>query len=351
MTLSALLTPPGSALRAVGEGSSAQGEPRGTASGGEVGRAEELPSPSVPGVTLRRAGESLETVSTKSGEFSLLASPPGLEVQHGRLGEGKRLTLVPFDPGSEIGTEFYYILSGEMSADLPTGTLVANAGDVIVVHQLEAPTIFLARSEVRFLYATNLPSFHQISGRLRELMRLATEVERKDGYTAQHCLRLQQLSYATGKELGLAHHRLRNLSYGAYLHDVGKARLPVELLLKPGALTAEEWTEMKKHPTYGRQMLDETFMKPAGAIVEQHHERRDGSGYPLGLRGDEILVESSIVAVADTYDAMTTDRPYRKGASPETAMQELAKFAGRHYPAEVVDAFAVISERLTELPG
>jgi len=314
-------------------------------------RMEDTRAPIVPGLTLRNAGESLETVATKSGEFSLLASPPGLEVQAGRLEPGKRLTLIPFEEGAVEGTEIYYVLSGTLEATLPTGPHIVGAGALLVARELKAPTILHAVTEVRFLYVSSQPTFDQLSGKLKELMRLATEVEMKDGYTAQHCLRLQQLSYATGRELSLPSHRLRNLSYGAYLHDVGKAKVPTTLLRKAGPLTPEEWIVMKRHATFGREMLEQTFMKPAGVIVEQHHERSDGSGYPYGLRGGEILVESSVVAVADTYDAITTDRPYRKGAAPDEALSEIARFEGIHYPEIVVEAFFEAVRRLGTKAG
>ena len=107
-------------------------------------------------------------------------------------------------------------------------------------------------------------------------------------------------------------------------------------------LTPEEWEVIKKHPTHGRELLAQTFMKEAATIVEQHHERSDGSGYPKGLSGDKILIESSIVAVADTFDAMTTDRPYRKASTQAEALAELHKYAGVHYPKEVVRAFCAV---------
>ena len=96
----------------------------------------------------------------------------------------------------------------------------------------------------------------------------------------------------------------------------------------------------------GRELLEPTFMKDAGKIVEQHHERLDGSGYPFGLSGEAVMIESYIVAVADTYDAMTTDRPYRKALLPEVAFAELERYSGIHYPSEVVRAFASAIKRV-----
>jgi HD-GYP domain-containing protein (c-di-GMP phosphodiesterase class II) len=129
------------------------------------------------------------------------------------------------------------------------------------------------------------------------------------------------------------------LEFGAYFHDVGKIHIPLSILNKPAKLEPSEWEVIKKHPIFGRELLDNTFIKEAGVIVEQHHERIDGSGYPYGLSGDEVLIEASIVAVADTYDAMTTDRPYRQALPQEVALEEIRKYIGIHYSKEVVRAF------------
>ena len=299
---------------------------------------DQLPT-SIPGLTVRLAGESLETVTTKSGDFRLLAAASNLEMISIRLSPGKRIFLVPFDDGVKGAVEMYFIVSGFLEAVLPSGPLRVGAGATLVSRDLAGPVNFQATSDVELLYVTTQPTFHQVSHELKELMDLAMEVEMKDGYTAQHCLRLQQLSYATGQEMGMSHHDLHYLEYGSYLHDVGKARVPVQILQKPGPLTAEEWAVMRMHPTYGREMLDATFMREAGRIVEQHHERLDGSGYPGGLSGSAVAVEASIVAVADTYDAITTDRPYRKGAPREVAFAEIEKGSGKHFPPAVVRAF------------
>ena len=219
------------------------------------------------------------------------------------------------------------------------------AGDLLLTESLEAPLILSASDEVRFLYVTSRPTFHEISGRLGELMALAVEVEIKDGYTAEHCLRLQRLSFETGRALGLAPDRLRLLSYAAYLHDVGKIKVPTAVLEKPAELSQDEWALVRQHPTFGRELLETTFMREAGRIVEGHHERMDGSGYPYGLAGEDILLESYIVAVTDAYDAMTTERPYHRAVSREEAVAELRRCAGLYYPAEVTEAFLATLER------
>jgi HD-GYP domain-containing protein (c-di-GMP phosphodiesterase class II) len=144
--------------------------------------------------------------------------------------------------------------------------------------------------------------------------------------------------------MGLSHDRLYLLNYGSYLHDIGKVKLPEGLLQKPGKLTAEEWLVMKQHPSMGRELLENSFLQNVGAIVEQHHERLDGSGYPKGLNGLEISLEAYIIAVADTFDAMTTDRPYRAALPVSQALAELHKYADQHYPREVVNAFITANE-------
>ncbi len=295
------------------------------------------------GLSLRKKGESLETVSSKAIEVQLLAAGQGVEILEGKLGKGKRITLVP----SGKALETYYILEGQLRSDSDAAarSIAVDAGDYLVTESLAESYTLLAQTDVRFLYFTSQPTFHEISEELGDLMRLAVEVEVKDGYTAEHCRRLQVLSYAAGQELGLAQDRLYLLDYGAYLHDVGKVKVPANILRKPSTLTQAEWALMKKHPTFGRELLEKTYLKRAGVIVEQHHERLDGSGYPHALSGEDVLIESYIVAVADAYDAMTTDRPYRRAAPPEQAFIELRKYAGIYYPKEVVRAFISVVMR------
>lgn len=283
------------------------------------------------GLSFYKRGESLERVASKAVEVQLLAAGQGAEVLESTLRQGERITLLSTGQAVEI----YYILEGRLAY----GPTVLSTGDYFVTTELREAATLSALSEVRFLYFTSQPVFHMLSEELEQLMHLAVEVELRDGYTAEHCSRLQSLSYATGQELDLPPNRLHLLDYGAYLHDVGKVRVPLEILQKPAALNDAEWAVIKQHPTFGRELLETTYLNGAGAIVEQHHERLDGSGYPRGLAGDDIMTEAAIVAVADTYDAMTTDRPYRRALASAQAFAELKRYAGRHYPKDVVSAF------------
>lgn len=279
----------------------------------------------------------IETISEGALQRRLLVTQPGgVELHELSLRRGETLTVAP----REGVQESYYMLKGVLVG----ANLRLAVGDCLLSRTPDAPLTLRAEASTRLLYVSSVPTFWSVSQTLRELMNLAVSIEKKDGYTAEHCHRLQRLALAVGKQLGLPQERLYLLDVAAFLHDVGKVRVPVEVLQKPSPLTPSEWRLIKQHPTFGREMLEDTLIAEAGPIVEQHHERPDGSGYPYGLRGKEILLEAHIVAVTDAFDAMTTDRPYRAALPRGAATQRIDRLAGKHYPEEVVEAFlAVIS--------
>jgi putative nucleotidyltransferase with HDIG domain len=170
---------------------------------------------------------------------------------------------------------------------------------------------------------------------------LALTLDARDPYTAGHSERVSAISVALGREMGLADDQLSVLRLGALLHDIGKIGIADQVLLKPGPLTAEEYDVIKQHPTVGARILRSVpFLAPHLQIVELHHERPDGRGYPHGLRSDETPLLARIVHVADAFDAMTSARAYRPAWSSGEALRELWRCAGTQFDVEIVQALA-----------
>jgi len=171
------------------------------------------------------------------------------------------------------------------------------------------------------------------------VLAMGSVVERRDPYTAGHERRVAELTVATATRMGIDGRQLEDLRLAALIHDVGKISVPAEILSKPGRLTTTEFELIKVHAQAGHDVLQPiAFESPVATMVLQHHERLDGSGYPNGLHGEEILREARVLAVADVYEAMTAHRPYRPGLPREDAVAELLSGAGVLYDAEAVEA-------------
>jgi HD-GYP domain-containing protein (c-di-GMP phosphodiesterase class II) len=180
---------------------------------------------------------------------------------------------------------------------------------------------------------------------------LVKAVEAKDPYTAGHSERVMQYSLMIGEYFGLSAHELKILKMGTLIHDIGKIGIPDEILTKPSGLTAEEYDVIKRHSEVGYDMIQGIpMLRECAPIVRLHHERLDGSGYPLGLRGDEIPFLVRISAVADIFDAMTSNRAYRRGLPTRVAIDELRREAGLlRIDSDIVEAFArAITRQRTE---
>lgn len=172
------------------------------------------------------------------------------------------------------------------------------------------------------------------------LAALVEAMEAKDPYTRGHSEQVRRLSVELAKEVGLNTASVNVVSRAAALHDLGKIETPDAILHKNGPLTPEEWEILKKHPARTATILSSLdFLREEVRAAVLHHERYDGAGYGVGLKGDQIPIESSIIAVADMFDAMNSDRPYRTKLPRETILAELQKTRGVQHPAAVVDAF------------
>ncbi|MER7131584.1 HD-GYP domain-containing protein [Streptosporangium saharense] len=175
---------------------------------------------------------------------------------------------------------------------------------------------------------------------------LCQAVETKDYYTRGHCTRVSLASGMIAQEIGMGSERLRAIRYAGMLHDVGKLGVPTKVLQKDGPLTEEEYAAIQLHPMRGLEIVRGIdFLDEAFAGIMHHHERQDGKGYPMGLAGEEIPEFARIIAVADAFDSMTSDRSYRGARPVEVAMAELRKGAGTQFDPEMVVAFTRAVDR------
>lgn len=190
-------------------------------------------------------------------------------------------------------------------------------------------------------YATDVRQLYQQLQRsiCQSLLGLANALEAKDPYTRGHSERVGALGRRLALVLGLKSAEAETIAQAGLLHDIGKIGVPEAVLRKPGALNRDDWTIMRQHPLIGAQIVTPFEFFASGALViRHHHERCDGSGYPDGLAGAAIPIGARIIAVADVYDALTSERPYRKALSPDAAVAHLISEAGRTLDDEVIVA-------------
>jgi response regulator RpfG family c-di-GMP phosphodiesterase len=190
------------------------------------------------------------------------------------------------------------------------------------------------------------------NARLEEMVRARTQallegliaaLDYRDAETQWHSRRVSLYARRLAHQLGMQEPELTVIEHGALLHDIGKIGVRDRVLLKPGPLTTDEWSEMKRHPELGWALLQRVdYLRPASAIVLQHQEKYDGSGYPSRLKGDEIVIGARIFHVVDTLDAITSDRPYRKARGFAEAREEIVRCRGTQFDPRVVDAFLAV---------
>ncbi|HAO92389.1 MAG: phosphohydrolase [Deltaproteobacteria bacterium GWC2_56_8] len=199
--------------------------------------------------------------------------------------------------------------------------------------QLFSNQVAIALDNAR-LYEEIRETFHATSEALAEA------IEKRDPYTGGHTKRVFEYSLAIGKHMGMPAKALEILKLSAVLHDIGKIGIEDRILRKDAPLDAEEAAVMRLHPQYGAEIMKHVpQLKDIVPGMLYHHERVDGQGYPRGFKGEQIPLIARVISVADTYDAMTTTRPYRKGLPPAVAIAELRKFTGVQFDAQVVEAF------------
>jgi HD-GYP domain-containing protein (c-di-GMP phosphodiesterase class II) len=279
----------------------------------------------------------LEKVTQKFGELKLIGRGDGTEIMIQKIMPEQIFFIEPSDSSETL--EFFYILEGSIECERNSKNIILNKGEYFYAHGIKETVCLKTISEVTLLYMSTEPFFHYLSKGIKELTSMVKNVEEKDIYTHEHGMRVRNYSLKIAEILGFSSERLENIIFASLCHDVGKVFVPIEVLNKPEKLTEEEFDLIKKHPVDGAKMAKGTFMGNLDEIIAQHHERIDGTGYPYGLKGDEILLEAKIIALADSFDAMTSDRSYRKAMDMEVAFKELKSLSGIHYDEVVMEAF------------
>jgi response regulator RpfG family c-di-GMP phosphodiesterase len=193
-------------------------------------------------------------------------------------------------------------------------------------------------------------AYHQLQETYRATLEaLGSALDTRDVGTESHSRRVHGYSLSIARAYGVSEDRIQDIEWGVLLHDIGKIGIPDAILLKPGPLTPEEWKIMRTHPDIGRRLVERIpFLRGAVPVVHCHHERWDGTGYPRGLRREDIPLAARIFAVADAVDAMTFDRPYSRAISFEDARREVRRCAGTHFDPRVVDVFLDIPDTVFE---
>ncbi|QUG43280.1 HD-GYP domain-containing protein [Psychrobacillus sp. INOP01] len=243
--------------------------------------------------------------------------------------------------------ERYTILNGVLEIDSDGQKLTLHRGDVIDVNECSGIITCNTESHVEILFEMTSSKFEENFLEREIIQRDSKRIQEVDGYTYHHCSRIRDYSIELWKRMRPGGQGVAILSMGSYFHDIGKLAIPIEILNKTGKLTDDEWKVIKMHTTLGAEMMrnhEIERIRKAAFIVEEHHERYDGKGYPYGLNGNEISIEASIVSVVDAFDAMTTNRVYRKAMTIEEAIQEMKDGKGTQFHPEVVDEFLAMLE-------
>ena len=242
-------------------------------------------------------------------------------------------------PG-ENAAEVYYIISGKVCLKpLDEAEEEIKAGGFFAFHNRNDGTVFSVLEDTEMICFTNLPKFDANKESTVLIDSMLEELQVKDGDTRLHGERVRFLIMRETAHLaGFDGSKLEMLLQAARFHDIGKCQIPLEILIKPGKLTDEEYEIIKKHSAYGAEIVKDMFNGEMSDVLLHHHEWYDGTGYPDGLKGDEIPMCSRVIAVAGAYDAMVTERPYHKAISSEKAIEELRRCSGTQFDPDCAEA-------------
>lgn len=278
------------------------------------------------GIVVKR--EKIDFLTDDKKDLYLLLEKNGVEIMFQTVLKDSLVWLAPADDVNTV--EFFYIIKGSVTLETSDEVLELGENDCFYTKYLKSKVLLKSNSDLKILYVATSPVFKNLENFYDELNYLLDKITEKDEYTKQHCSRVADYCLFISKKLKCADAALDNLVVASLFHDVGKCYIPDEILKKKGKLTKEEFKEIYKHPMFSKKLLEGKFSDEVVKIAYEHHERLDGSGYPCGLKGDEITLEDRIIAVADSFDAMTTKRPYNTQKTFEQAAQELCEMKSKY---------------------
>lgn len=306
---------------------------------------------------LDHAGELLEVRASRGLSKSFLSST-AIRIGEGIIGScfSQRLPISVVDARKDPRTKYTSLVKREKLAGLLAVPIMQRGRPIGVItiytskprdfsqDEIDLLSTFASQASIAIenaqLYAEMKRQY------LSMVMALAAAIEAKDSYTHGHSTKVMEYAVKIGIELGLTEDELETVRYAGLLHDIGKIGIKDVILTKQERLTSEEIEELHRHPEYGASIMERVeILKEIAPLTLYHHERFDGGGYPLGLKGDQIPLGARILAVADTYDAMIADRPYRKAFPFEYVRQEMKKAAGSQLDPEIVKVFFEILKR------
>ncbi|MBU0956672.1 MAG: HD-GYP domain-containing protein [Spirochaetes bacterium] len=246
------------------------------------------------------------------------------------------LYIDPLQSGTEFKT--YILLSGRCM-ELETRNELTT-GDLLVLQNTPGMiSLYFSEDSVVLIHSSQTKSIDQFKQHADDMIQMLADLQHKDNYTKEHSDRVFDLCKLMGLELGLHSKRIFNLNRAARFHDIGKVFIKDTVLNKPGPLNAGEFALLQQHVQLGKDLILATYDEEVYEIILQHHERLGGQGYPRGLHADQILPEAKIIAICDSFDAMTTNRVYKTGKSTDEAFAELRTMSDTHYDAEMVELF------------
>jgi len=276
-----------------------------------------------------------------AGKFRLLVEDNDIEIFESNINAGKSIICQPYE--SEDSINISYVISGKLYHT--NGRHYILPGERFTFKNLKETHHLSVIENTKLIMIRKNNFFTAQVTTMDEIYSFIHKIQEKDLYTEDHCNKTGNLAVQIATFMKLPDNVIENVIYAGKIHDVGKIDIPEEILNKPAKLSNEEFEIIKQHPQVGYDIVMKSMGNESLArVVLEHHERLDGSGYPNNLTADEISIEAKIIAVADSFDAMTSNRPYRKAMKVEDALIELKKHLSTWYDPEVVRVVEEIVE-------